>query len=281
MITPYKEFLETFLKDGSYRTPEKRLRKKPVKNGSWLSFRYFCCIMRMVSSCSAKHVFGLFNHDVWSKATWRSLSVPESLGTPVIIEGFANRIANPGPAIYVCNHMSTLETMALPPLLNPFGNISIILKKSLAEMPFVGAAIRRVGAIAVTRTNPREDLKIVMEEGAKRLAAGMSVLIFPQGTRSSVFKTYKFSSLGGKLAEKTGVPVIPIACSTGFLGRGKPGILQDFGAVDTSCQLRFSCGSVLPASLGAKELNRQSVAFIAGKLKEWNLPVEEKGSNDD
>lgn len=277
MITPYSEFLETFLKNGCYRTPERRLRSTPVKPGAWVSFRYFCCIMRMVSSCSAKHVFRLFDHDVWAKATWRSLSVPESLGTPVSVEGFEKRIANPGPAVYVCNHMSTLETMALPPILNPFGNISIILKKSLAEMPFVGAAIRRVGAIAVTRTNPREDLKIVLDEGLKRLESGMSVLIFPQGTRSDVFKTRKFSSLGAKLAEKANVPLIPIACSTNFLGRGKPGLLQDFGAVDTSCKLRFSCGDILSPSLGARQLNESSIAFIAGKLKEWGLPVEDGG----
>jgi 1-acyl-sn-glycerol-3-phosphate acyltransferase len=66
------------------------------------------------------------------------------------------------------------------PLLRP---LAIVLKKSLTEIPLVGPAALHVGCIPVTRKNAREDLKTVLEVGSQRLAAGHSVLLFPQGTR--------------------------------------------------------------------------------------------------
>lgn len=272
--TRYEDFVRQLLATGGYETAPECRRAVPMKPGAWASFRYFCCIMRMVCSCSAKNVFGLFTHDVWARATWRSLMVGERMGSTVTVGNFANRAAYKGPVIYVANHNSTLETMALPPILMPYGKIAIILKKALDEMPFVGKAVRAVGSIAVTRTNPREDLKTVLEEGCKRTRDGLSVLMFPQGTRQEVFHARKFSSLGAKLAERAGVPLVPIACQTDFLHKGKPGLFEDFGAVTPSKPLRFACGPLLKPELGSRAMQEAAVKFIEDKLREWGLPVE-------
>lgn len=270
----YENFARALTETGRYETPPSRLRRPLAKPGFWTTLRYVLCILRISYGCAVKHLFGRFNFDVWSRATWRSLTLPERMGARVEIAGFENRSAHAGPVVYVCNHMSTLETMALPPILNPFGHIAVILKESLAKMPLIGPAICHVGAIAVSRRNPREDLRTVLEEGGRRIADGMSVLLFPQGTRSDEFNVHKFSSLGTKLAERAGVPVVPIACQSNFLGRGKAGLLKDFGAVDPSRPLRFLCGPALdPKVLGAKETQERAISFIAQTLESWGLPV--------
>jgi len=272
--TPYSEFVRQLREKGEYRTAPENRRTPPRKQSAWISFRYFLCNMYMLGSCSFRNVLRRFNHDYWAKTTWHSLLFPEQMGSEVIVTGFQNRCAYSGPVVYLCNHMSTLETMALPPMLIPFGKISIILKKSIDQIPFIGSAMRTVGDIAVTRTNPREDLKTVFREGCDRISRDFSIVIFPQGTRSPVFDRRHFSSLGVKLAEKAKVPVIPIACQTDFLAKGKPGLFEDFGAVDPSKPIRFACGHVLPPELGAKAMQEQSIEFIAGKLTEWGLAVK-------
>jgi len=67
------------------------------------------------------------------------------------------------------------------------------------------------------------------------------------------------------------VPVVPLAVKTDFLQTGK--WFKDFGTVDPNKPIRFACGPVLPAMLGARATHDQSVAFIESKLKEWGLPT--------
>ena len=200
-----------------------------------------------------------------------SVTFAEKMGATVTLDGFAQRAAYKGPVVYVSNHMSTLETMVYPTALNSFGKLSIILKKSLDAIPLVGKSARAVGSIAVTRTNAREDLKTVLEEGAQRLATDSSVLLFPQGTRQKVFDARRFNSLGAKLAERAGVPIVPLAVQTDFLQTGK--WIKDFGRVDPSRPIRFACGPVLMPTMGAKQMHEQSVHFIETQLRSWGLAL--------
>ena len=270
-MTSYKEFQETLRTAGHYETATQNQPHAPVSIKALNSFLYAFTILGIVSRCAISRLFRRFDYEEWSKICMSSVVFAEKLGGVVTFEGFRQRVAYNGPVVYVSNHMSTLETMVFPTTLISFGKLAIVLKKSLTEIPLVGAAALAVGSIAVTRKNAREDLKTVLEEGAKRLAQGHSVLLFPQGTRQAVFDGKKFNSLGAKLAERAGVPVVPLAVKTDFLQTGK--WIRDFGPVDPNKPIRFACGPVLPVSLGARSLHEQSVAFIETKLKEWGLPT--------
>lgn len=269
--TPYKTFQECLRTTGRYETVPSDDSAAPARISVMNSFLYGFTIVRICARCAIRHLFHKFDYDEWSKICMASVVFAEKLGGVVTFEGFERRAAYQGPVVYVSNHMSTLETMVFPTTLISFGKLAIILKKSLTETPLVGKAALHVGSIAVTRENAREDLKTVLEEGAKRLADGHSVLLFPQGTRQAVFDAKRFNSLGSKLAERAGVPVVPLAVKTDFLKTGK--WIKDFGEVDPNKPIRFACGPVLPASLGARQTHDQSVAFITAKLKEWGLPV--------
>ena len=270
-MSTYQEFQQALRTTGRYETaaaarPAATLRISPLN-----SFRYALTIIRIVWRCAYKRLFRVFDHEEWARTCMASVAFAEKLGGVVTFEGFEQRAAYDGPVVYVANHMSTLETMVFPTTLLSFGRLAIILKKSLTEIPLVGKAALHVGCIPVTRKNAREDLKTVLEVGAQRLAEGYSVLLFPQGTRQAVFDGKKFNTLGSKLAERAGVPVVPLAVKTDFLKTGK--WIKDFGEVDPNKPIRFACGPVLPAALGARATHDQSVAFIASKLTEWGLPT--------
>lgn len=84
-----------------------------------------------------------------------------------------------------------------------------IAKKELFNIPIFGLAMRKVGYIAIDRSRGREALKS-LSQAARRISAGSSVLIFPEGTRSRDGRLQPFKSGAILLAIKSGVPVVPI-----------------------------------------------------------------------
>jgi len=270
--TDYTTLCHALRTTGHYETPPAARPARPARKSVLHSIRCAKVIaLDIIWRCSWWNLCGRLNEESWARACMASVNFAEALGAVITLEGFGQRAAHEGAVVYVANHMSTFETMVLPAILVPFGNLAIVLKKSLADIPVVGKAALTVGCIAVTRKNVRDDLRAVLEQGTLKLANGQSVLIFPQGTRQSVFDAKRFNSLGAKLAERANVPLVPIAVQTDFQETGK--WVRDFGPVDPSRPVRFTCGPVLPPGLGTKKMHEQSVAFIAGQLAAWGLPV--------
>lgn len=271
--TSYKTLQDALRTTGHYETPPEARPKRPARKSTLHSLRCAKVIaIDVVGRCCWHTQRGVFDYEKWAEACMASINFAEGIGSVVTFEGFRQRAAHEGPVVYVSNHMSTFETMVYPTALVTFGKLSIILKKNLTDIPFVGATARAVRCIAVTRKNARDDLKTVLEQGTRNIADGLSVLIFPQGTRQAVFESKRFNSLGAKLAERANVPIVPIAVQTDFLETGK--WIRDFGPVDPARPIRFACGPVLAPELGAKKMHEQSVAFIAATLSAWGLPVE-------
>ena len=96
-------------------------------------------------------------------------------------------------------------------------------------MPFFGPVMCSRDPIVVGRTNPREDLAAVLEGGLERLKKGISIIVFPQHTRSREFNPQMFNSIGVKLAKKAGVPIVPLALKTDAWGQGKK--IKELGPV--------------------------------------------------
>ncbi len=85
-----------------------------------------------------------------------------------------------------------------------------IAKKELFDVPILGTAMRKVGFISIDRARGRKALES-LNLAAKRISAGSSVLIFPEGTRSRDGKLQPFKAGAILLAIRSGVPVVPIA----------------------------------------------------------------------
>ena len=136
------------------------------------------------------------------------------------------------------------------------------------KMPVFGPIMRSRDPILVGRTNAREDLRAVLEQGAKKLRSGQSIVVFPQSTRSFDFNPEEFNSLGIKLALKANVPVVPIALKTDAWGIGKK--IKDFGPIDIRKKIYFAFGErMIIQNRGADE-HKKVISFIKDHLNTWN-----------
>jgi 1-acyl-sn-glycerol-3-phosphate acyltransferase len=109
--------------------------------------------------------------------------------------------------IFVSNHMSYFDIFALLAALPV--DFKFIMKKELMKIPLFGWAARRALEISIDRKNPREAIRSV-NEAAARIKNGISVVIFPEGTRSDGH-LLPFKRGGFQLALKSGCDIIPLA----------------------------------------------------------------------
>ena len=82
-------------------------------------------------------------------------------------------------------------------------------------VPVFGWALAVVHPIAIDRKAGRKAIKQVIDQGKACLAEGRNVIVFPEGTRTAPGQHHRYGIGGGLLAEKAGVPVIPIAHNAG------------------------------------------------------------------
>jgi 1-acyl-sn-glycerol-3-phosphate acyltransferase len=111
-----------------------------------------------------------------------------------------------GPVIYMGNHQGNFDihslTLAIP------RTFSWIAKEELFRIPIFGSAMERAGYIPLDRSDGRKALKS-MRLAAERIAAGTSVVIFPEGTRTLDGSLLPFKRGAFLLAARAGVPIVP------------------------------------------------------------------------
>ncbi len=194
------------------------------------------------------------------------------LGGHYEIKGLEHLATTPDSAVIIGNHMSSLETMVLPAIIMTFREMSFIIKDSLLKYPLIGTTLRRVDSIAVSRSNPRDDLKLILTTGVEQLHHGRSIVVFPQSTRSVDFDPLEFNTIGIKLARKAQVPVIPLALQTDFWQNGR--WIKDFGKIDFSKMIRIEFGSPCVVSGNGNDAHHQVIDFITSRLYDWNSQRE-------
>ena len=118
------------------------------------------------------------------------------------------------PAIIMCKHQSTWETLVIQLLFPPQ---VWILKRELLWIPIYGWGLATMRPIAIDRSLGVRSLRQIVRQGVERLNSGLWVVVFPEGTRIAPGERQKYHPGGGMLAEKSGCPVIPIAHNAGYL----------------------------------------------------------------
>ena len=181
------------------------------------------------------------------------------------IEGVEN-LDFEGPCVFEANHMSTLETLFLPCIIQPLRDTTFVVKRQLLGYPCLGPVLAAREPIALGRANPREDLKLVMDDGQKILGSGRSVIVFTQGTRRTNVEPGDFNSLAVKLARKAGVPVVPIALKTDAWGEGS--LIKDIGPINPKLPIHVRFGAPVEIK-GAREEHTVIVDFIKNSFDSW------------
>ncbi len=227
-------------------------------------FRLFCIIFRASRLARNK----CYDGSDWMESSYEVMDRLERAGVSIEISGIKNVEKVSGPVVIIGNHMSMMETLILPVMVQPIKPVTFVVKETLLSYPVFKHIMLSRNPIAVTRTNPRQDLKTVLNEGLERLEKGISIIVFPQTTRSHVFDATQMSSIGVKLAKKAGVPIVPLALKTDCWQNGKK--FKDFGKLDVTKTAHFAFGEAIKVE-GKGDVEHAVVNnFIAEKLKEWD-----------
>jgi len=123
-----------------------------------------------------------------------------------------------GSYVVIANHQSEWETLYFQTLIRPQ---AVVLKQELLRIPLFGWALALLRPIALDRSKRRGALKQLLEQGKERLADGIPLLIFPQGTRVPVGQLGKWNKGGAMLAVSNDVPMVPVAHNAGLFWPGK------------------------------------------------------------
>ena len=127
-------------------------------------------------------------------------------GVNVTVTGFEN--LSPGCAfVFSGNHLSLVDT----PLV--FGYLTwefrALAKKQYFKIPFLGWHLRRAGHLPVEPDNVRAAVRNIAD-AARCAAEGMSIVMFPEGSRSRDGKLGEFHAGAAYVAIKAGVPIVPM-----------------------------------------------------------------------
>ena len=257
--------------DFSYQSPQKR-RFLVKKFPKWATLIYYTQLFFTILTESLTARKKSYEGKTWGKGSLRILKVAESAGGKFHVSGLKALDDLKGQVVYVANHMSLLDTLVLPCILLTFGKVTFVVKEGLLRYPVLGTIIRAIHPVAVTRKNPRNDLKAVMGKGRALIADGCSIIIFPQATRSATFDQTTFNSMGVKLAQRAGVPVVPVALKTDFQGNGR--LIKDMGAVDPGKELYIKFGNPMFVEGKGQDIHKKVVQFIVENLKSWGVKVQ-------
>ena len=230
-----------------------------------LSFYSRFCLIVFGASLKARR--GLYGDREWARSSIDTLHALEGVGVGLEITGVEHLKAARTPVVIIGNHMSVMETCILPGIVHPVRPVTFVVKASLLQYPFFKHVLRSRHPIAVTRTHARKDLKTVLEEGTARLEQGISVIVFPQTTRTHRFDAAKFNSIGVKLAQRAEVPVIPLALQTDAWGNGKH--IKEFGRIDPRKAVRFAFGEPLWVRGRGVDAHQAVIRFIGDRLERW------------
>jgi 1-acyl-sn-glycerol-3-phosphate acyltransferase len=145
---------------------------------------------------------GNFGHRCARAWSWLIL---KTTGVTVAIDGL-ERLHPSRSYVFAANHQSIYDIPILFASL-PF-QLRIIAKQSLGRIPFMGWHLSRTGHVLVDRSKPGAG---VVKKMARLVREGHSLIVFPEGTRSTDGSVGRFKGGSFVIALQAGLPVVPIS----------------------------------------------------------------------
>lgn len=231
---------------------------------SWV---FYTKLLRTVFHYSAVARRNQYDAAAWHASSLAVLHALESVGVQIQISGLPILNTVEGPCVLVANHMSTLETIVLPGIVQPYKDVTFVVKRGIVEYPVFKHIMRARDPIVVDRISPRADLARVLEEGPRILQSGRSIVVFPQTTRTHVFDPAQFNSIGVKLARQAGVPIVPAAVRSDAWGIGR--FVKEFGRINPALPVRLAFGDPITLHGRGSAEHHAAVDFIRTMLQSW------------
>jgi 1-acyl-sn-glycerol-3-phosphate acyltransferase len=143
----------------------------------------------------------------WCARAWSWL-ILATTGVEVSVNGL-ERVAPDRTYVFVSNHQSIYDIPVIFASV-PF-QLRIIAKESLGRVPFLGWHLRRAGHLLVDRSNP--DRSRILDQWRRLVSDRISLIIFPEGTRSGDGRVGRFKAGSFLLALEAGLTVVPLSIS--------------------------------------------------------------------
>ncbi len=179
-------------------------------------------------------------------------------GMRVITEGSEN--IPDEPSVALIKHTTAMETYwqiwGLPPQV-------WVLKRELLLIPLFGWGVGLVmKPIAINRKAGGPAVRQVIAQGRKKLAEGLWISMFPEGTRVPPGETRRYGVSGAAVAKEVGCPIVPVAHNAGDFWPRR-GLRKHAGTI------RFCIGPPIdPAGRSPKETNLIAQEWIENKMRE-------------
>lgn len=178
-------------------------------------------------------------------------------GLEWVVEGEENMPS--GPSVLYIKHASIFEAYAQ---IGIFPQQTWVVKKELRWAPVIGWGMLAMRCIAIDRGAGAKAVRQVIQQGKDRLADGIWVTIFPEGTRMPPGETRRYGISGAALAREAGCLIVPVAHNArDFFPRAglplRPG------------RIRICIGPPVDASAqDPRQTNRIAQAWIESKMAE-------------
>lgn len=128
-------------------------------------------------------------------------------GVKLTVKGREN-IPKDEAALYIGNHRGIFDTITAYSLMP--GLTGFIAKKEMEKIPFIRVWMRLLHCLFLDRSNPREGLSTILK-GIEEIKSGVSIVIFPEGTRNKGTGLLPFHGGSFKLADRSNCKIIPMA----------------------------------------------------------------------
>ena len=160
--------------------------------------------------------------------------------------------------VFMIKHSSAFETFAS---LDIFPRVCWVLKKNIIYVPFFGWTLIPLDGIAIDSSKGRTAVKQMIDQGKNRLTRGISVVVYPEGTRMPVGETKRYGLGGVLLAQASGHKIIPVAHNAGyFWARRTKHILPG--------EISVVVGEAIdPTGRDPRELNEEIQAWIEANIE--------------
>jgi len=148
-------------------------------------------------------------------------------GTKLKMSGVEN-VPKTGGFILISNHRSFFDIFSI--CIACPRNVRWVVKGSLLNYFILGVVLKWIRAVGLDRGNPREAIKELIKSAKEIREEGEGVCIFPEGTRSKTEDLLPFKTGAMVLAEKAGVPIIPVVID------GTQNVLRAKGLLVNCCK---------------------------------------------
>ena len=152
------------------------------------------------------HFWGYYPGKIWSIIICRVLFIP------VVVRGHEN-VDKKTSYVFVANHQGAFDIFLIYGFLGR--NFKWMMKKALRKVPFIGFACEKAHHIFVDKSGPSK-IEESINEARHTLKDGMSLVVFPEGTRTYTGKVGRFKKGAFLIADQLQLPVVPLTISGSF-----------------------------------------------------------------